>query len=1036
MLVSYKSNTTTQQESQPTPALSPRGPLNRLWLLACVLLALVQVQWAGYQLGVGNQSIQVAFLQRLHDPTLFARDEMVNQTLARYPSLFYGAVAQLLGVVEFQHLYLVLHLLTAIGLFIAAAALARGMFGSHWAGLVLGLFLLAGHHHALAEQTLYSSGFTHTWAVFPVMIAVLALWYADRPWWAFALTGALANAHALEAGQLGLALAFWAVCRGRQLGWRKVAGLLAVMGALALPAAVMMLRNHQSFDAGWFELMRVRSALHSFPSAWWRAGNPDVPRFALVLALAALAVTLNPARRNLGKTLLLAIAVAVMFVAGYLFTETWPSSTAIRAQLFRSSRFLMIVLLAYIAWGCARSWRLAWLPGERWRGWLEAGSATLTAVALIVEPALVLLPVALVIGSLVALLNRRLLWQQALVVAVALLVTLLAWRQIQFVVPGLSPEFSWASVVSWAGPGTAAWLLLLAIFATWFLSARQLAAGQSAVVAVVAGGTIIWLAAVIGPALLRPKQTDAAWFDVQAWAKSHTAADALFLTPAQTGGFRILSGRSVVAEWRDGTQLYFSAGFTKPWWERMNALQPGMRLAPDKRRLLVRGKHIGQLDDEALLALARQYGATHIVLPADEPRRLVGLYTNTEWTVYRPQIEVTTAPAEALLAKQARFIETVALPAIEKNRKSDVRLQITGLDGRPVYDASYRLAQVSTPFRFGISVPVEMLSDTNAAARLRDVFNFTVLRDVSRWDQMERAPEVRQTDAAGKALEEYRARGMTVEWSSLAGWAPRWFEGLDLTNRSPRVLAHASDLLGRFAGQVEYWQLTDQDMLLDPATNIIGVLRVRFPGLKIGWSDAGRFWSPYDGVRRQSDLLRGLDEARRIGADFISLHGQLPWGTWAEARAIYEVFDACHKEGLPVHVTQFSVPADGAIEGPVRRGEWDAKLQAEYCRQFYTVAFSHPNVAALNYADASLLHSRPAYNAVRELITKQWRTRLKGKLPLDGRIAFRGFHGDYELVVTLKNGQTARATFNVPATALTSQRFVCDPAAGKLEVVK
>jgi hypothetical protein len=105
-------------------------------------------------------------------------------------------------------------------------------------------------------------------------------------------------------------------------------------------------------------------------------------------------------------------------------------------------------------------------------------------------------------------------------------------------------------------------------------------------------------------------------------------------------------------------------------------------------------------------------------------------------------------------------------------------------------------------------------------------------------------------------------------------------------------------------------------------------------------------------------------------------------------------------------------------------------------------------VAALNYRELGpVTHvpgigllgpdgkPRPAYHALRELILKQWRTRLKSKLPLDGRVAFRGFHGDYELVLTLKGGQTLRTTFTVPPGAPTQLRLECDPSAGKLTVV-
>jgi len=1042
----YQLNTKPTQESRTAPALAGgRGPQNRLWLFACVLMALVQIQWAGYQLGVGNQSIQAAFLQKLHDPSLFARDEMVNQTLSRYPSLFFAGVAQLLRAVEFEPLYLALHLLAAIGVFVAGAALARAMFRSHLAGLVFGAFLMAGHHHALAEQVLYSNGFTHTWAVFPVLMAVLALWYADRHWWAFALTGALANAHALEAGQLGIGLGLWALVSIRQLGWRKVAGLLLLMAVLALPAVLIMLRGQQNFDALWLELMRLRSALHSFPSTWWRAGNPDVPRFVLVIALAAVATSLAPPGAHTRKTLWFALATVLMFVAGWLFTELWPSAVFVRAQLFRSSRLLVVVAFAYIAVGSARAWRLPWEPGvPRWRAWLECAAASVTAATLVFEAALVLLPVAVAVAALVALLNRRLAWTQALLAGIALLVAVLAWRQIQFVLPGLSPSFTWHRALSWSGPGLAPGILLGVAGLIWWLATKPLTRRQAGLLSFALGAATIWLAALLGPGLLRDRQTEATWCDAQRWAREFTPADSLFLTPAQNSGFRILSGRSVVGEWRDGTQLYFSAGFTRTWWERMNALQPGMRLAPDKRRLLVRGKALSQLDDDALLALAQQCGATHIVVPVDETRRLALLYSNADWGIYRPQLAAAAVQQDAALARQARFIKDVALPGIEKNRKSDVRVQLLRADGRPVGTLPYRLAQTSSPFRFGVGW--EAAADSNRLARVREVFNYTVLRDGVGWHEIETAPGQRALEALSAQLAACREANFTVEFSALAAAPPPWVQNLSPTNQAPRLVAHAKAVFKTAGDRVQYWQLTDQGELLEGVTNALPQLRAQVPAAKLGWSDAGRFWSPHDKERRQTDLCRGLAEARQLReqgtpVDFVALHARQPWGTWAEGQTIYEVLDAFAAEKLPVHITGFGVPASGAIEGHVRRGHWDPKLQAEYCRQFYTICFSHPGVAALNYRELSELLSsdgkpRPAFSALRELITKQWRTRQQGRLGLDGALALRAFHGEYELTVTLPGGKAAHTAFAVGPGAPTSLRLQLDEGTGKLVEVK
>ena len=71
--------------------------------------------------------------------------------------------------------------------------------------------------------------------------------------------------------------------------------------------------------------------------------------------------------------------------------------------------------------------------------------------------------------------------------------------------------------------------------------------------------------ALLFPTLLRQPSSDPAWVDVQLWARDHTPQDALFLTPARQGGFRIPAPNAPSsANGRDGTQLYFSALFTKP----------------------------------------------------------------------------------------------------------------------------------------------------------------------------------------------------------------------------------------------------------------------------------------------------------------------------------------------------------------------------------------------------------------------------------------------------------------------------------------
>ena len=1049
------------------------GPVRRparwpWWVLACALLALAQVQWAGYQIGVGNQTVQVPFLERMHDPSLFPRDEMVQRTLDRYPTLFFPLLAPALRWVRFENLYLALHLLTAAAALAGAVALVRVMIGSAGAAWLTVLFLLAGHHHALADQTLYSNGFTHTWAVFPWLLAALVCWYAGRHRTAFILTGLLMNLHALEAGQLAVVLCFWALGNIRRLGWRRVAGLVGLLLVFAAPTLWMLARHPQSFDAQWLEWTRLRSALHSFPSAWWRSGDASVPRYAVLLALAALSWSWLPAGNARRQTVWFAAGTGLLWIVGTVFTEVWPQPVVVRAQLFRSSRLLAVVALAWIAAGCVRAWALPF-AGERklpqWRAWLEFANATLLALVLAWPAAVLLLPVALVATTVVALANGRLSWLQAAVAGGAVMICLAAWQTIQFVVPGASPGFSLSAAIAGSGPGGWGCGLVAAAAVLWWMAARSGRSGRTAIAAVV--GAVMGIAGLarFWPGWRAGGGTDAGWWMAQRWARQNTPVDALFLTPVQTGGFRILSQRSVVGEWRDGTQLYFCAAFGPVWWERMNALQPGMRAAPDGQRLLVRGRSLEDQTDEDVIALAKRYGATHLALPVDANRRLTVLYTNAVWGIYRPAIAPPPVATAADELKQAAFLREVVEPNIDKNRKSAARVQVMGADGRPLYDAGYRIGQTNSLFRFGVSLPPFLPAGEGAVPphtlrppplsaaqldRVRDVFNFSVIAESAWWSNLEPHEGQPRFDDLEKYLAWCRAQGWVTEFSFLSGFPPGWWYDKPAAEQVLQFQRHALDLVDRFGALVDYWQATNRGLMLEAATNVMARLREKLPGIQLGLSDAARFASPRLPPRREADLDRGLEDLRRLKeqgvvVDYVALHGHEPWGMRADARTMYEVLDAFAKEGVPIHITEFAAPAAGPMEGGGQRGAWDPAEQAGYCRLAYTVLFSHPAVTAINYAelgpvtrlaDAGLIgpdgRPRPAYEALRELILHRWRTRVQGRLPLDGRIQFRGFHGDYQLQVTLKNGKTARAMFRVAPGQENDFRFRFDTATGRL----
>src|SRR5260221_1170796 len=97
----------------------------------------------------------------------------------------------------------------------------------------------------------------------------------------------------------------WAIVESRTLGWKKVGMLFGTFVFLSLPTIVLMARHRQVFDADWLNVTKIRSADHSFAKSWWQPGAPDIPRFALVIAFAALSLRFREGSRQLRKPMLL-----------------------------------------------------------------------------------------------------------------------------------------------------------------------------------------------------------------------------------------------------------------------------------------------------------------------------------------------------------------------------------------------------------------------------------------------------------------------------------------------------------------------------------------------------------------------------------------------------------------------------------------------------------------------------------------------------------------------------------------------------------
>lgn len=1057
-----------------------------LWLALAGLLGVAQVALAGYRFGVGNQSIQIPFLKYFMNPALYPRDDMVQRTLRDYPSYFYRLLAwatpHLGGVAP---AFFMLHVLTAVLASMAILALGRAMFRDFRAGFVAVLLLLGGHHRALAGDDLYSLGFTHTWAVFPVAIASLALLYRRHYTWALLVAGVAFNLHALTAAYVAFVTGFVAAGEAILCGageswtrrwlWRplKQAGPgAALFLCAAAPTLFLMMSRHQAYDQQWLDLTYLRSADHSFPFSWWQAGLPDVPRFALIAGLAGLSWSLTPRTPARRRTGLAVLAVGVLFLAGVLLTQVWPVATVIRAQLFRSSRLLLVILFCQIAWGILTVWRSAGGPAGRWQCWLERGAALASAAIVVVPVLLPLLPYAFVLTLMAALCSGRLSLGQAVLAGTVLLTVATASQEIEFAIPGLAGSGGWnvrpagASLRFW-GLLSAATVLAGAAWGPFRWWLQPAAAVMAAAIAVLAA-----------PGLLREQEgmRGSPYQEAQRWAKENTSLSALFLTPTQPGGFRIGAERSVVAEWRDGTQLYFTADFAPRWWQRIKDLQPGVELANDNRHLLLRGRSMETLSDAQLVALADTYHASYILLPAARASALKVAYRNEQWAIYLPQLPPApppppaerdiAVPKEALdraqWIAQEKFMDQVVLPNIEKYRKSNVEIRILDRAGRPMEGLAWEVNQTRQAFGFSASLPFFKVPpapstgdfkprnpvDQRELDRMLEIFNSSLIAFSAKWMYLEPQEGKYWFDDIDTYVDWGQRHQIPLEWHFLSGYGPLWVYQKPESGLKEALLKHVRTMVSRYGDKITWWQVTNEHIFEEYVPDMCREIRAIKPDAKLGVSFCEKFWVPGRGPRQQAELYDGLETIRKLKAkgvkiDYYAPHGHRPFGLWADPQMIYTVFDTFAREGVKIHVTEFFEPVPTEIIGPMRTGRWTPELQAEYYRRMFQIVYSHPAAELINiwgigpqtWQDgAGLLKAnyepKPAFSALKQLIQNEWKTHASGRLAADGSAVFRAFHGDYELVVTLPDGRRVRGAFAVRPPAAGTQPTATMPAAG------
>lgn len=403
---------------------------------------------------------------------------------------------------------------------------------------------------------------------------------------------------------------------------------------------------------------------------------------------------------------------------------------------------------------------------------------------------------------------------------------------------------------------------------------------------------------------------------------------------------------------------------------------------------------------------------------------------------------------------------------IERYRKGHGTIVVKDSAGKPVPGAKIKIEQLRHEFLFGSNFFGFERGGPDLAQKYRDryaaLLNYCTLGFY--WWAYEGArgqPDYASTDRVTAWTREHglTCKGHPLVWDhpvSSPGWLPE-----DPKEIERLSLARVTDLVSRFAGRINYWDVVNEATHLDKKPNhsrmadwatslgpvkyvamhlqaarranphatllvndyrtdiayyriLSQVLAMRMPEEQAAARAEGR-GLPSPKVSGQSDA-----HGRKL-FDVIGIQSHMHDNVWPASK-VWNVCERYADLGLPIHFTETTIVSSKRIKGDTweptsAKGE---ESQADLTARFYTTLFSHPALRAISWWDftdlgawqnapAGWLRSdmspKPVYEKMKSLIKGQWWTNLEGTTNAHGEFKTRAFYGEHRIAAELPNGE-------------------------------
>ncbi len=380
---------------------------------------------------------------------------------------------------------------------------------------------------------------------------------------------------------------------------------------------------------------------------------------------------------------------------------------------------------------------------------------------------------------------------------------------------------------------------------------------------------------------------------------------------------------------------------------------------------------------------------------------------------------------------------------IDRYRKRDATVTIVDAKDTPVADASLVIRQKTHDFLFGCNIlMLGQLGDRNEAYEQAFVKLFNLATTPLCWKDLEPKPgqlrfaegseEIPRRPPPDRVLAFCRKHGIAAKGQPLvcAAWYPDW------APKDPEQAKRAhqewlAKVAERYGKEFQILDVVNESLM--PERRKFCLYTPDLAYVDWAFKQAKRCFpsGPLLEINEESSANRNgradeyfqlakrlVDEGAGLGSIGFQFHlyglkAHLAGKKFPPAQLL-ETYEKFGELGLPLFISEITIPAN------VEPGAAGEAIQAEVLANLYRLWFSVPKMAGIvywNFPDGTQYRSnnvaqataglvdeymceKPAYQAIYQLVHREWMTRLRSKSDAQGKAQFRGFYGEYAVQVT------------------------------------